>query len=155
MKSFLYSINFLFLCACYNQALPQQTLIAPSTEPHILFLHLKVSKKEAAYEAQIISRQEVVGVLDKKLNGIQAIENQWLISFLDDKKNVLEQVTLDNPLDVHVELADDNGQFQNYAIKKNEAEFFFRVQHNPKFTSFQVEQILPNQKKEKLFSLNL
>jgi hypothetical protein len=129
------------------------TPIASTTAPSIWFLQIKVSQKEAIYEAKIINRQEVAGILDKNLSGIQLYENQWLISFFDDKKNVLEQVTVPNPLNEHFEVADDKGQFKSVEVKKQEAEFFFRVQSNPKFKSLQVEQILPAQKKEKLFSL--
>jgi hypothetical protein len=142
--------------SCHKPKMPTQTVATQPTSvaaPSILFLQIKVSRKEDIYEAQIISRQEVAGILDKNISGIQLYENQWLISFFDDKKNILDQIVVPNPLDEHFEVADDKGQFKNVEVKKQAAEFFFRVQSNPKFKSLQVEQILPDQKKKKLFSL--
>lgn len=142
--------------SCHKPKMPTQTVATQPISvaaPSILFLQIKVSRKEDIYEAQIISRQEVAGILDKNISGIQLYENQWLISFFDDKKNILDQIVVPNPLDEHFEVADDKGQFKNVEVKKQAAEFFFRVQSNPKFKSLQVEQILPDQKKKKLFSL--
>ena len=158
MKLFLYLISFSFLASCHQQVVPTKTESKPilsATTPSILFLQIKVSQKADTYEARIINRQDVAGILDRHLNNAPLFENQWLISFLDDKKNVLEQVAVPNPLDEHFEVADDKGQFKSVEVKKQEAEFFFRVQSNPKITRLQVEQILPNQNKKKLFSLIL
>ena len=121
--------------------------------PSILFLQVKVSKKEDIYEAKILNRMEVAGILDRDARGVQLIENQWLVSFFDNKNKLLDQITVPNPLDEHFEVADDKGQFKSVEIKKVEAEFFFRVPNNPLIKSLQVEHILPSENKKKLFSL--
>ena len=156
MKRFYFFFSLFLVFSCHRQSQSTQTTpqLAVSEAPQILFLQFKVSKKEATYEAKITSKKAVAGILDRDLGGLKLFENQWLISFLDDKKNVLEQVVVPNPLDEHFEVADDKGVFKGVEVKKNEAEFFCRVQSNPKFSSLQVEQILQAQKKEKLFSLN-
>lgn len=156
MKLIFCLIIISLLSSCHKFSTRTQTVTPPTiiaAAPAILFLQIKVSQKEDVFDAKIINRQEVAGILDKNLSGVQLYENQWLISFLDDKKNVLDQVTVPNPLDEHFEVADDKGQFKSVEVKKQEAEFFFRVQSNPKITNLQVEQILPDQKKKKLFSL--
>lgn len=156
MKRLNFLIILSFFYSCHKHNIPTQTSATPTaaaTAPSILFLQIKVSQKEDVFDAKIINRQEVAGILDKNLSGVQLYENQWLISFLDDKKSVLDQVVVPNPLDEHFEVADDKGQFKSVEVKKQEAEFFFRVQSNPKFKSLQVEQILPDQKKKQIFSL--
>lgn len=156
MKIIFCLIIISLLSSCHKFSTRAQTVTPPTiiaTAPTILFLQIKVSQKEGVFDAKIINRQEVAGILDKNLSGVQLYENQWLINFLDDKKNVLDQVAVPNPLDEHFEVADDKGQFKSVEVKKQEAEFFFRVQSNPKITNLQVEQILPDQKKKKLFSL--
>ena len=132
---------------------PNSTSLSTSTAPSILFLQIKVSKREETYEAKIVNKTEVAGILDRDSRGIQLFENQWLISLFDNKQKLLEQTTLANPLEEHFEVADDKGQFKNVEVKKQEAEFFFRIQNNPRFAMIQIEQILPSEKKKKLFSL--
>ncbi len=158
MRSILFITAVLFFCSCQRQAIPLQSIDAQNeveNAPKISFLQLKVSKNEGIYKGAIINRKEVVGILDTPLNRVQASEGQWLIRFLDNKENVLEQVILKNPLDTHLEFADDNGKFKTYSMKKKEATFFFRIQYNPEFARLEVEQILPNEKSQKLFSLSL
>ncbi len=158
MRLTLFLITVLFFCSCQRQAIPSQTIDSydkVDNTPKISFIQLKVSKKEAVFEGQIVSRQEVAGILPTPFNPVKASEGQWLLRFLDAQENVLEQVVLKNPLDTHLEFADDNGKFQVYTMKKQEAEIFFRVQYSPEFARLEVEQILPNEKKKKLFSLNL
>ncbi len=146
-----------FLYGCQKRAVPSQTDTPSVTilnTPQILFVQMQVSKKEAVYEAKITSKTVVKGILDRDTRGIQMIENQWIVSFLDDKKKILEQITIPNPLDEQFEVADDKGQFKNVEVHKQEADFFFRVQSNPHFNTIEIEQILPLQQKKKLFSLN-
>ena len=156
MKHFLYFAILILCSSCHRQGRIAQAV--PSSQaanqtPSILFVQMKISKKEETYEAEILSKKEVAGMLDKDIRGIQLYENQWFISFLDDEKNVLEQMTVQNPLEEHFEVADEKGQFKSVEVKKQEAEFFFRVQSNLKFSTIQIEEILPLQKKKKLISL--
>ncbi len=142
--------------ACHRKGIITQTAIPVSTTAplSILFVQIKVSEKKDTFEAKIIHKKEVAGILDRDINGIQLLENQWLVSFLDSKKNILDQVVVPSPLAPHFEVADDNGVFKSIEIKKTEAEFFFRIQYNPQFSFLQVEEILSNKKKKKLFSIN-
>jgi hypothetical protein len=156
MKQFSLLLALLFLASCHKTGSPTQVktiLIAPSAVPSILFLQVKVSQKEDMYEAKILNRMEVAGILDRDARGVQLIENQWLVSFFDSKNKLIDQITLPNPLEENFEVADDKGQFKNVEIKKVEAEFFFRVPNNPLIKTLQVEQILPILNKKKLFSL--
>ena len=121
MKRFYFFISLFLVFSCHRQSQSTQTTpqLAVSEAPQILFLQFKVSKKEATYEAKITSKKAVAGILDRDLGGLKLFENQWLISFLDDKKNVLEQVVVPNPLDEHFEVADDKGVLDRKSTRLN------------------------------------
>ncbi|MBL7813969.1 MAG: hypothetical protein JNL70_03105 [Saprospiraceae bacterium] len=150
----LFTVFTLFSCHSPQQISQKQTDEPPIVlPPQILFLQIKVFKKGDVVEAQIANRTTVAGILDRDARGLQLIENEWLISFYDKRKELLDQVTVPNPLHQHFEVADDNGQLKGVEVKKEEADFFFRVAHNPSFATIQVEQITANKQKINLFSL--
>lgn len=158
MKFIFGLMSLLFLSACQRRGLPVQPMEpsnAVAEAPKIAFFQIKVIEKEQHYEAKIVQQQAVLGILDRPINRPQVAENQWLISFLDGKKKVLEEVILKNPLNRYLEFADDNGVFKSYSVKKQEETFFFRVQQHPAFAMLRVEQILPNQQKKQLFTIRL
>ena len=127
---------------------------AAAAEPEILFLHLKVWKKEDGYGAEMQNKQQVAGLLNRDLRGVQMTEGEWLVSFLDNKKNMVEQVTILNPLEQHYETADDKGNLRSIEVKKQEADCFIRVQYNPRFSGLQIEQIGPSRQRTKIISVN-
>ena len=145
----------LFSCQMKHTIAPTQPgeLTAAAEEPEILFLHLKVWKKEGGYAAEMQTKQQVAGLLDRDLRGVQLIEGQWLVSFLDDKQHMVAQVSIANPLEEHYETTDDHGQLRGIDIKKQEADCFVRVQYSPRFSSLQIEQIGASQQRTKIISV--
>jgi hypothetical protein len=156
MKKLSVFAVLLFLGACHKTGSLTQSKpipIAPSAISTILFLQVRATKTGETYSAKVLKKMEVAGVLNRGTRGVQYLENQWLISFLDKKNNLIDQITMHNPLEEHYEVADDKGQFKSVEVKKVEADFFFRVPYNPLIKSLQVEQMLSAENKKKLFSL--
>ncbi len=156
MKSIRLFLLLLLFASCHKTGAVTQSkpiLIAAYAVPSILFLQLNVTKTGDIYTAKVLNKMEVAGVLDRDARGVQLIENQWLVSFFDNKNQRIDQISVPNPLEETFEVADDKGQFKSVEVKKIEADFFFRVPVNSSIKSLQVEQILPDKNKKKLFSL--
>lgn len=153
------SLFMLFSCHSPQSAAKEQLVeftAAGAAEPEILFLQLKVWKqKDGIYGAEMENKQQVKGVLNSDLRGVQASEGEWLVTFLDAKKKMVSQVVILNPLEEHYEVSDDKGQLRPVEVKKEEAQCFIRVQYEPRFSALQFEQIINSKERIPLFSINL
>ena len=159
MRHFLLPIMAIFmLFSCHPQrsaviVQPEETS-ATNGEPKIMFLQLKVWKKETGYGGEIKDKKQVPGRLNQDIRGVQLSQGEWLISFLDKKDKMVTQVTILNPLEEHYETTDDNGQLRGVEVKKDAADCFVRVQYDPRFAAIQIEQIGPAQQLTRILSLN-
>lgn len=163
MKKFLfYTSLFLMLFSCQMKhsmtpAAATEPTAAPTVEggPEILFLQLKVWKKDGGYAGEVLSKKQVAGLLNRDIRGVQLNEGEWLASFLDKNNKVIEQVSILDPLNEHYETADEQGKLRTIEVKKEEADCFIRVQYDARFSSLQIEQIAASKQRTKIISLKL
>ena len=163
MKKFLFStliLSMFFSCQMKHSMTPApaaELTAAPAAEggPEILFLQVKVWKKETAYGAEVQSKKQVAGLLNRDIRGMQPNEGEWLVSFLDKNNQVIEQVAVPDPLNEHYETTDDQGKLLTVEVKKEEADCFIRVQYDSRFSSLQIEQIAASQQRTKIIFLKL
>ncbi len=163
MRNFLfYTSVFLVLFSCQRKhsmttTAPTEPAAAPAAEggPEILFLQVKVWKKGTGYGAELQSKKQVAGLLNRDIRGVQLNEGEWLVSFLDKNNKVIDEVAVLNPLEEHYESTDDQGKLLTVEVKKEEADCFIRVQYDSRFSSLQIEQIAASKQRTKIISLKL
>ena len=158
---FALSIFALSSCAKKNIAVAATattpSVISVSDEPQILFIQLKILKKDknANYEASVVNKKSANGVLDKPLRGINLIEGRWLMSLLDVEQKVIAKEMILDPINEHLEYSDDKGKLQGVEVEKKETDCFVRVQNSPNFRFLKCELILANKQLKPLFLLKL
>ncbi len=74
---------------------------------------------------------------------------------LDGQKSKIEQLSINNPLDKHVEYANQQGKLERKFIELNQTDFNVRLQLLPTTKFIRIEQIQKNNENVKLLTTKL
>ncbi len=154
----LLTILFLFYaCQTQRPAAPTPSLEQSVAKggPEILFLQLKVWKTADRYGAGLLQQRRVAGRLKRDLQGTPPAVGQWIVYLLDAKQQVVDQVSIPDPLEEHFETTDDQGRMRGVDVHKTEADCLIRVQYDPRFAAVRIEQIGTQQQYVPIISMNL
>jgi hypothetical protein len=97
--------------------------------------------KPCGERIESIGNKTVGGRLKNKLEQKEALKDgHFLCRFWDDKNQILAEIQVEDPLFATVEYPTDNGKFERADLKKQEAEFFIRVQNDSRFKILTIEK---------------
>ena len=159
MRTLVLLILLFQLCTCRTQRPAAVSTSSAGTaapdQPEILFLQLKVWKTADRYGGELLQQRRVAGLLKRNLLEAAPATGQWLVRFLDADRQLVEQVTIPNPLEEHHETTDEEGQLRRVDVNKTEADCLIRVCYNPRFAAVQIELVTAQQQRIPVITLNL
>ena len=107
----------LFVCTIMNSCASKKDAIQNSTieelNPKLIFLNYKISEDlKGTKNIQLINKIITDGKLKNNTHPNDGVSGDLICNQLDENSNILQSITIKNPLVKTFEYADDSNQFQ-------------------------------------------
>ncbi|MFD1615371.1 hypothetical protein [Gelatiniphilus marinus] len=131
-----------FVCTIINSCASKKDVIqnatVEETNPKLIFLNYKISEDEKGKKnIQFINKIIANGRLKKSMDINNGTFGDLICNQLDKNLNVLQSITIRNPLIKNFEFVDNSKQFQRKKVVLKEVEFSLKLklEQNTKFIS--------------------
>ncbi|WOD42296.1 hypothetical protein [Hwangdonia lutea] len=144
-----------FVCAtihsCASKKDVTQNATIEETNPKLIFLNYKISEdSKGKKNIQFINKIITDGKLKKNIPINNGVSGDLICHQLDKNLNVLQSITIKNPLVKNFEYVDDSKQFQRKEVVLKEAEFSLKLKLEPNTKYFSINEITSLSSKPKL-----
>jgi hypothetical protein len=112
--------------------------------PQVMFIQLNMSRQseqDTIYKIELININLREGVLKNTFNETDILDTKKLkVSFIDKKKQHIETIYIDDPLNETFEYVDEQKQFKEITIKHKQKSSFIRIPFNQNYHWIIIEK---------------
>lgn len=145
----LFTFTVINSCASKKNIIQNATI--EETNPKLIFLNYKISEdSKGKKNIQFINKIITDGKIKSKTPSINGVSGDLICHQLDKNLNVLQSITIKNPLVKNFEYVDDLKQFQRKKVELKEVEFSLKLKLEPNTKYFSINEITSLSSKPKL-----